>query len=216
MGGCSPLELRAALTSVQVECTDDWRMDLPPPDLTDAELLRRIAAGDTEAFSRLYDRTSRVLFAMARQILRNDSAAEDLLQDVYVQVWDRAGSFDESLGRPITWLITLTRNRAVDRLRSRQRFERMITAVQAESDLTSAGDPSVEPEMDGEQRRVIRAALNGLSAEQRQALDMAFFGGLTQSEIAEELKVPLGTVKARIRRGMLQLRDALKRFDLKS
>ena len=191
-------------------------MDLPPPDLTDAELLRRIAAGDAEAFGQLYDRTSRVLFSMARQILRNDAAAEDLLQDVYVQVWDRAGSFDESLGRPITWLITLTRNRAVDRLRSSQRFERMIEAAQQESALTSAGNAAVEPEMDGDQRRVIRAALNGLSAEQRQALDMAFFGGLTQSEIAEELKVPLGTVKARIRRGMLQLRDALKRFDLKS
>ena len=191
-------------------------MDLPPPDPTDAELLRRIAAGDAEAFGQLYDRTSRVLFSMARQILRNDAAAEDLLQDVYVQVWDRAGSFDESLGRPITWLITLTRNRAVDRLRSSQRFERMIEAAQLESALTSAGNAAVEPEMDGDQRRVIRAALNGLSAEQRQALDMAFFGGLTQSEIAEELKVPLGTVKARIRRGMLQLRDALKRFDLKS
>jgi RNA polymerase sigma-70 factor (ECF subfamily) len=187
-------------------------MDLPPPDLTDAELLRRIAAGDAEAFGQLYDRTSRVLFSMARQILRNDAAAEDLLQDVYVQVWDRAGSFDESLGRPITWLITLTRNRAVDRLRSSQRFERMIEAAQQESALTSAGNAAVEPEMDGDQRRVIRAALNGLSAEQRQALDMAFFGGLTQSEIAEELKVPLGTVKARIRRGMLQLRDALKRL----
>jgi RNA polymerase sigma-70 factor (ECF subfamily) len=191
-------------------------MDLPPPDLTDAELLRRIAAGDTEAFGQLYDRTSRVLFSMARQILRNDAAAEDLLQDVYVQVWDRAGSFDESLGRPITWLMTLTRNRAVDRLRSSQRFERMIEAAQEESALTSDGNAAVEPEMDGEQRRVIRAALNGLSAEQRQALDMAYFGGLTQSEIAEELKVPLGTVKARIRRGMLQLRDALKRFDLNS
>ena len=191
-------------------------MDLPPPDPTDAELLRRIAAGDAEAFGQLYDRTSRVLFSMARQILRNDAAAEDLLQDVYVQVWDRAGSFDESLGRPITWLITLTRNRAVDRLRSSQRFERMIEAAQLESALTSAGNAAVEPEMDGDQRRVIRAALNGLSAEQRQALDMAFFGGLTQSEIAEELKVPLGTVKARIRRGMLQMRDALKRFDLKS
>ena len=216
MGGCSPLELRAALTWVQVESTDDWHMDLPPPDPTDAELLRRIAAGDAEAFGQLYDRTSRVLFSMARQILRNDAAAEDLLQDVYVQVWDRAGSFDESLGRPITWLITLTRNRAVDRLRASQRFERMIEAAQEESVLTSAGNAAVEPEMDGEQRRVIRAALNGLAAEQRQALDMAFFGGLTQSEIAEELKVPLGTVKARIRRGMLQLRDALKRFDLKS
>ena len=92
----------------------------------------------------------------------------------------------------------------------------MIEAAQQESALRSAGNAAVEPEMDGDQRRVIRAALNGLSAEQRQALDMAFFGGLTQSEIAEELKVPLGTVKARIRRGMLQLRDALKRFDLKS
>ncbi|HKX61695.1 MAG TPA: sigma-70 family RNA polymerase sigma factor [Verrucomicrobiae bacterium] len=204
------------MTWVQVESTDDWHMDLPPPDPTDAELLRRIAAGDAEAFGQLYDRTSRVLFSMARQILRNDAAAEDLLQDVYVQVWDRAGSFDESLGRPITWLITLTRNRAVDRLRASQRFERMIEAAQEESVLTSAGNAAVEPEMDGEQRRVIRAALNGLAAEQRQALDMAFFGGLTQSEIAEELKVPLGTVKARIRRGMLQLRDALKRFDLKS
>src|SRR5262245_52791761 len=82
----------------------NWRMELPPLDVTDADLLRRTAAGDTEAFSQLYERTSRVLFALARQILQNDTAAEDLLQDVYVQVWNRAGSFDESLGRPMTWL----------------------------------------------------------------------------------------------------------------
>jgi RNA polymerase sigma-70 factor (ECF subfamily) len=190
-------------------------MDLPPPNVTDAELLRRTAAGDADAFSRLYERTSRVLFALARQILRNDTAAEDLLQDVYVQVWDRARSFDESLGRPITWLMTLTRNRALDRIRSSQRFERMIQAAEEETELAEAANVGSEPEMDAEQRRLIFEALRGLSAEQRQALDMAFFGGLTQAEIAEKLNVPLGTIKARIRRGMIQMRDALKGLELK-
>jgi RNA polymerase sigma-70 factor (ECF subfamily) len=190
-------------------------MDLPPPNVTDAELLRRTAAGDADAFSRLYERTSRVLFALARQILRNDTAAEDLLQDVYVQVWDRARSFDESLGRPITWLMTLTRNRALDRIRSSQRFERMIQAAEEETELAEAANVGSEPEMDAEQRRLIFEALRSLSAEQRQALDMAFFGGLTQAEIAEKLNVPLGTIKARIRRGMIQMRDALKGLELK-
>jgi RNA polymerase sigma-70 factor (ECF subfamily) len=189
-------------------------MDLPPLEVTDAELLRRTAAGDADAFSQLYDRTSRVLFALARQILRNDTAAEDLLQDVYVQVWDRAGSFDASLGRPITWLMTLTRNRAVDRLRSSQRFERMIETVQGEAEL-AGGAFENEPEMHADRRQMIRDALKGLSAEQRQALDMAFFGGLSQAEIAEKLNVPLGTIKARMRRGMMQMRDALMRSELK-
>jgi len=188
-------------------------MELPPSEITDADLLRRIAAGDKDAFGTLYDRTSRVLFAIARQILRNDTAAEDLLQDVYLQVWDRAKSFDESLGRPITWLITLTRNRAVDRLRANRRFDQMIESAQLESS-SGVMDSTERDELATEDRRLVRKALDDLPAEQRQAVALAFFGGLTQAEIANELKVPLGTVKARIRRGMIQMRDALKRLDL--
>jgi RNA polymerase sigma-70 factor (ECF subfamily) len=189
-------------------------MDLPPLEVTDAELLRRTAAGDADAFSQLYDRTSRVLFALARQILRNDTAAEDLLQDVYVQVWDRAGSFDASLGRPITWLMTLTRNRAVDRLRSSQRFERMIEAVQGETEL-AGGAFENEPEMHADRRQMIQGRLERAVGRATTGVGHGVLWRAESGGIAEKLNVPLGTIKARMRRGMMQMRDALMRSELK-
>lgn len=184
-------------------------MDLTP-EATDADLLRKIAAGDAEAFGRLYDRTSRILFSIARRILRDDATAEDLLQDVYVQVWEKAGTFNGAVGKPMTWLITLTRNRAIDRLRSSLRFERLLQSSREEPDgLRGGAEPAgVDPRMNSGPGKLLGAALARLPEEQRESIELAIYGGLSQTEISTRLEAPLGTIKTRIRRGMIELRDA--------
>jgi RNA polymerase sigma-70 factor (ECF subfamily) len=175
------------------------------------ELLQRIGAGDPDSFEDLYDRFSGVLFSAAVQILNDQREAEDVLQDVFVQIWDKAKLYQPSRGKPLTWAMTLTRNKAIDRLRSFQRRFRLQDQVERESKAISppVSRDSVD-EVDAlEKSRIIRSAVLKLSNEQRQAIELAFFSGLTQNEIAEELNQPLGTVKARIRRGMLKLKDLI-------
>jgi RNA polymerase sigma-70 factor (ECF subfamily) len=175
------------------------------------ELLQRIGAGDPDSFEDLYDRFSGVLFSAAVQILNDQREAEDVLQDVFVQIWDKAKLYKPSRGKPLTWAMTLTRNKAIDRLRSFQRRFRLQDQVERESKAISppVSRDSVD-EVDAlEKSRIIRSAVLKLSNEQRQAIELAFFSGLTQNEIAEELNQPLGTVKARIRRGMLKLKDLI-------
>lgn len=194
------------------ETVSDWAMDPAPLETNEIDLLRQSAAGDTTAFAQLYDRTCRVLFAIARQILRDDALAEDLLQDVYLQVWEKAGAYDPALGKPMTWLITLTRNRAVDRLRAAQRRIRAMEAAEGEADRIhpSGADPMSMLTLDDPDRaQRVRQALAQLPKEQCEAIELAYFGGLTQTEIASRLSVPLGTVKARVRRGLIQMRDAM-------
>ncbi|MBI3414079.1 MAG: sigma-70 family RNA polymerase sigma factor [Verrucomicrobia bacterium] len=177
----------------------------------DAELLGRVAARDPEALSELYDRFSGILFSIAGNILRDTSQAEDVLQEVFVQIWERASVYDAALGKPLSWAVTLTRNKAIDRLRATQRRNRLLDEATAEWETDAPDLHSHQPAvMTNETARFIRAALQELPAEQRQAIELAFFSGLTQSEIASELRQPLGTVKARIRRGMLQLRERLE------
>jgi RNA polymerase sigma-70 factor (ECF subfamily) len=173
------------------------------------ELLRQVGAGDPESFEDLYDRFSGVLFCAALQILNDQREAEDVLQDVFVQIWDKAKLYSPSRGKPLTWAMTLTRNKAIDRLRSSQRRFRLQDQVEKETSSQSTSRDSVD-EVDAlETSRIVRSAVLQLSKEQRQAIELAFFSGLTQNEIAEELSQPLGTVKARIRRGMLKLRELI-------
>jgi len=170
-----------------------------------------VAAGDPRAFSRLYDRFSTLVFSLAVKILRDSAAAEDLVQEVFVQIWERASCYNPRLGRPVTWVVTLARNRAIDRLRATQRGQRLVDTAAQEHALTerlAAG--SHEEVVCKETGQLVHAALKQLPPEQRRAIEMAFFGGLTQTEIADDLCLPLGTVKARIRRGMMQMRDELK------
>ena len=185
--------------------------DTLPSDAPETELLARVAGGDTEAFSQLYDRLAGVLFSIAVRILRDTHAAEDVVQEAFVQIWAKAGSYDSRLGKPATWAITLLRNKAIDRLRASQRGHRLMEAAMAEqlADETFH-DASYVPLLGKETARVVRVAMAKLAPEQKQAIEMAFFSGLTQTEIAVALQAPLGTVKARIRRGMLELREALE------
>lgn len=177
----------------------------------DVELLGRIAGRDLQAFSCFYDRFGGILFSVAVAILKDTSQAEEVIQDVFLQIWERAGVYDRQLGKPLSWAVALTRNKAIDRLRSTQRRSRLVAELSEESDEFPSDDTNAAGKIIGnETAAMVRNALNHLPAEQRKAIELAFLGGLTQTEIAAELKLPLGTVKARIRRGMLQMRDALK------
>ncbi|MCE9612356.1 MAG: sigma-70 family RNA polymerase sigma factor [Chthoniobacter sp.] len=176
------------------------------------ELLRRVAAGDRRCFEELYDRLSGVLFSVAYRVLNNQEAAEDVLQDVFIQIWEKAPLYDPERGKPLTWAVTLTRNKAIDRLRAIQRRHRLQDAVEKEALTFEQFDDrsSVEAVEGMESGAMVRAAIRKLSPDQRQAIELAFFSGLTQTEIAERLGEPLGTVKARIRRGMMKLRDVIE------
>ena len=175
--------------------------------IEDAKLLRAIARGDEEAIAALYDRYRLILFGLILRILHSQPEAEDVLQEVFLQVWRRASDFDEKRGRPFTWLVTLARSRAIDRLRSLGSRDRTATeaARAAPDNISDAADDAVK----SEQGEIVRRALKELPEEQRRALMLAYFEGLTQSEIAARLNSPLGTVKTRMRSGMIRLREIL-------
>jgi RNA polymerase sigma-70 factor (ECF subfamily) len=174
---------------------------------TDVELLHAVARGDEAALARLYDSYRVILFGLLVRILNSREEAEDILQEVFIQVWRRAKDFDEKRGRPFTWLVTLTRSRAIDRLRllgARQRL-----AASAERERTDESSDALTDTIRGTQKEVVRRALAELPEEQRHTLLLAYFEGLTQSEIAAKLGAPLGTVKTRMRSGMTKLRALL-------
>lgn len=174
----------------------------------DADLIRCVSNGDEAALSLLYDRYRRVLFGLLYRMLNNRTEAEDVLQEVFVQVWRQARKFDEGRGKAFTWLVTIARRRAIDRLRSLR--SRAMTIYKASESNALYPDAAVEqdPFLRADQKTV-RAALNQLPAAQRSLLLMAFFEGRSQREIAERTKIPLGTIKTRIRTGMTRLRETL-------
>jgi RNA polymerase sigma-70 factor (ECF subfamily) len=192
-----------------------YKQDLsarPERDTSDAELLRAVARGDEAALASVYDRYASILLGLLLRILRSRSEAEDVLQEVFLQVWRRAKDFDESRGRGFTWLVTLARSRAIDRLRSLDSRDRAATAAAAEPSEV-IGDASADA-LRAEQSEIVRGALAQLSEEQRTTLLLAYEEGLTQTEIAARLKQPLGTVKTRTRAGLMKLRELLRdRFD---
>jgi RNA polymerase sigma-70 factor, ECF subfamily len=178
----------------------------------DVALLDRIARRDQTGLAELYDRHCRLLFSLILRILRDRGESEDVLQEVFVRVWDRADSYNPSLGTPAAWLVRISRNRAIDRLRART-VRAGIHAPEVERP-EQAPDlaPQANPEQfaaSSEERRVIVDAIAALPSEQRQLIESAFYGGYTQSELAERFDLPLGTVKTRIRTGMQSLRRAL-------
>jgi RNA polymerase sigma-70 factor (ECF subfamily) len=175
--------------------------------ITDVELLAAIVRKDETALAELYDRYRVILFGLLLRILSSREEAEDVLQEVFLQVWRRAADFDEKRGRPFTWLVTLARSRGIDRLRSLAAKERVA--------LAGAREPSEEVSdaaadaLASEQRTLVATALAQLPEEQKGPLILAYFDGLTQSEIAARLGAPLGTIKTRMRTGLIKLREAL-------
>ena len=177
-------------------------------DAENTELLSRIAQGDQAAFARFYDQFAHGLYSLVYKILNDEKETEDVLQEGFTQIWKKAGTYDGNRSSAFTWAVMIMRNKAIDHIRSRQRQNRVVE----EAALEFSHDTDVQ-EDDGvsvnEKRTIVRAALNKIPADQRQAIDLAFFSGLTQMQIAEKLGEPLGTVKARIRRGLLKLRESL-------
>jgi RNA polymerase sigma-70 factor (ECF subfamily) len=162
-------------------------------------LLRRLAAGDQKALGEFYDLYAGLANGLALRILRDTADAEDVVQEAFVQVWRQAGRYDPRRGSPQAWLCTIARTRALDRLRRR---------VSRREDTAEAAPPGTETPQT-EEALTVRKALDGLSADQRRALELAYYEGLTQTEIARHLGEPLGTIKTRIRTAMIRLREAL-------
>lgn len=178
-----------------------------------SQLIALTAQGDQTALAAFYDRTSPQVFGLVLKILNNREAAEEVTLDVYTQVWRQAHAYDRTRGAPGAWLMTLARTRAIDRFRAGAaeygRTESLDTAQLFVSD-----ENTPEQNVAGqERRRYVQQALSMLTAEQRQVIAFAYFYGLSQSEIAEKLELPLGTVKTRMRLGMIKLREALAPYE---
>lgn len=184
----------------------------PVPAMSDEpnadELLERVGRGDQDAFAALYDRVAGEVFGVVRRVLRDPAQSEEVVQEVLLEVWRTAPRFDTSRGNARTWILKMAHRRAVDRVRSEQasrdRTER-LAAGDRSRDVDTVSE-EVETRFEHEQ---VRCALGELTDLQRQAVELAYYGGLTYREVAESLGAPLGTVKTRLRDGLIRLRDAL-------
>ena len=171
-------------------------------------LIRQVANQDRDAFSQLYDRFSTLVFTLAMRMLKARSDAEDLLQEVFVQVWRQAQSYSAERGSPEAWIVNIARSRAIDKIRSIRRMEKsfVLTEDPARAESTDNVESSAA---ESEVRMAINSALANLPEAQRKVLELAYFAGLTQTEIATRLAEPLGTVKTRMRSGIQRLREML-------
>ena len=182
--------------------------------IADREMIERIGRGDQSAFSALYDRLSRPLYSLALRMLGDAGDAQDALQDVFLQIWSRAATYNPEQSTVFSWTVLLTRSRVIDRLRSRKRRLRVVDSATGDEDADVADASTMESAADtadkNDEAARVRSVLNNLPSEQREAIELAFFGHLTHHEIAARLGEPLGTIKARIRRGLLKLRERLR------
>jgi RNA polymerase sigma factor (sigma-70 family) len=184
-----------------------------------AQLLQRAALGDRAAFARLYELTSGHLFAVVLRIQRDRALAEDLLQEIYVNLWRAAGSFDAAQSQPLTWMTSIARHRAIDSLRRAQAQPRTVSATRDEDDdgpdpaeaLPDAAAGPLELLSQASEARQLAHCMQDLSAQQRQSVALAFYDGLSHAEVAEHLRQPLGTVKSWLRRALMSLKNCLDR-----
>ena len=175
-----------------------------------AALIGRVAEGDQSALTTLYDATSRLVFGLILRVVVDRSTAEEVLLDVYTQVWRQASTYDIKRGAPLAWLMTIARTRSIDRLRSGKHEHQNRESLDAIGEITSSNASPEADSVTAERRQLVRAALDTLSAEQREVIELAYYAGLSHSEIALKLGQPLGTVKTRTRLGMMKLRDMLR------
>jgi RNA polymerase sigma-70 factor (ECF subfamily) len=178
-------------------------------DLDLVSLVERVATGDQSALATLYDATNRLIYSLILRVLGDMSSAEEALIDVYTQVWRQAASYDANRGAPLAWMATIARSRAIDRLRSSWQDQRRKEPLDVLGDAPSNSASPEETAAASERQMLVREALNVLTFEQRQVIELAYYSGLSHSEIAEKLNQPLGTVKTRTRLGMMKLREAL-------
>jgi len=177
---------------------------------SDAALVQQILRRDVRAFDQLYDRHSRIVYGLELRILQQASTAEEVVQDVFLQLWRNASQYQSSRGPFVPWLLTLARNRALDNLRLKSERQRR-REDQTEELPQIAQTPQYEQALDEKRRaEVVRSLMSSLSAPQKKAIEMAYFEGLSHSEIAEALHEPLGTVKSWIRNGLIRLKEGLR------
>ena len=183
-----------------------------PDAPSDTDLLQRMAGADQLAFGEFYDRHSVLLFSIAIKVVGDVHEAEEVLQDSARYVWERAPHYNPALGNPLSWAVVITRNKAIDRLRVLRREGKAVAKIkdEAAADFLTCGRNTQSEAISNETGTLLRNALTSLSADQRLVIELAFFAGLSQTEIAAQLDEPLGTIKARIRRGMLTMRQILE------
>lgn len=186
-------------------------------DENDARLLSGIANGDRDCFRQLHDRYEGLLFTTIFKVLNDRQDSEEVLQETFFNLWRKAGLYARGRGRPVTWLASMARNRAIDRIRSKQRRARLRDALEDDAIGVSVSEAPVNGRVAADRRdqcREVRQAVVELTPVQREAVEMAYFRGMTQQEIADHLGEPVGTVKARIRRGIRRLRSIYDVEDL--
>jgi RNA polymerase sigma-70 factor (ECF subfamily) len=178
----------------------------------DMKLMERIAHKDAAAFNQFYRRYGGLLFSTISKVLNDHHDAEDIMQEVMVQLWQKAHLYEPRKGKPLTWLTTMAKNRAIDRIRSKQRRSRLSEEFTSEHHVTQPEfDESGHDILQTKERDTnLRQAVTKLTPDQQQAIKLTYFDGLTQAEVAERLHEPLGTIKARIRRGVTRLEDLMR------
>ena len=187
-------------------------LTLSSSQVEDLQIIHRIAEGDEAAFAEFYTNYSSRLFSFVFKILNDQKETEDIVQEGFVQIWKKAGSYNPERGSVFSWAALIMRSRAIDRFRSRSRHNRNVEVLTAATDSDSTVSTETEQELlNNEQRKAVAEALGKIPTEQKLAIELAFFGGLTHLEISEKLSEPLGTIKARIRRGLTKLQSLLQR-----
>ncbi|MEY2487710.1 MAG: polymerase sigma-70 factor, subfamily [Verrucomicrobiota bacterium] len=189
---------------------------LTPGELSDLELMQAIQREDSEALALLYDRYNGILKALILRVIHNESEADDLLQEIFMEIWNQAKNFSAQKGKPLGWMVTLARRRAIDGLRKKQAYARAEERLQSETEQQPDAwvHNTTEQEITfGDTRVLVRKVINSLPPPQQQAIELAFFRGMSQREIAANTNTPLGTVKTRLELGLKKIYDGLKELE---
>ena len=196
-----PMEAKTLLTAPE------------PPLVGDETLMARIQEREPEALASLYDRYSGILKSLIMGVIHNDAEADDLLQEIYMEIWNQAAHYSAQKGKPLGWIVTLTRRRSIDRLRKKQAYARAEERLQNETEQQPDAwvHNSTEDDIEmSDTRRLIMAILKNLPPAQREAIDLAFYHGMSQREIAAKTGIPLGTIKTRLELGLKKISEALR------
>ena len=188
-------------------------VEIEPGAPSDVDLMLRIQSGDADALSQLYDRYSGIVKALILRIIHNDTEADDLLQEVFMEIWNQAKNFSAKKGKPLGWMVTMTRRRAIDALRKRQAYARAEERLQAEPEqqpLAWVQNVTEQEIRAGDTRVLMANVISSLPEAQQQVIELAFFQGMSQREIAFKTNIPLGTVKTRLELGLKKIYDGLK------
>jgi RNA polymerase sigma-70 factor (ECF subfamily) len=186
---------------------------LEPGAPSDVDLMTGIQAGDPDALSQLYDRYNGIVKALILRVIHNETEADDLLQEVFMEIWNQAKNFSAQKGKPLGWMVTLTRRRAIDALRKKQAYARAEERFQAEPEqqpLAWVQNTTAEDIRASDTRALMAKVISSLPEAQQQVIDLAFFRGMSQREIAAHTNIPLGTVKTRLELGLKKIYDSLK------